>query len=134
MYVGLTAHHHTNTPTTGPFSSIHVVVLSDHPHPPSTTPTKPQVKEGSISLLGELVSDALVKAATPGDGGAKMRAAVAKMLPDVILRLIESLSDTRPAVKQAALRVFPEVRRGVGWMDGWMDGVGVMSWGVVWLE
>lgn len=38
-----------------------------------------------------------------------MRAQVAKMLPDVILKLIESLSDTRPAVKQAALKVFPEV-------------------------
>lgn len=39
-----------------------------------------------------------------------MRQQVAKMLPDVILKLIESLSDTRPAVKQAALKVFPEVR------------------------
>jgi hypothetical protein len=69
------------------------------------------VKEGSISLLGDLVADAL-KAACPD--AAELRAAVAKMLPDVILRLIESLSDTRPAVKQAALKVFPEV----GWWVG----------------
>lgn len=34
---------------------------------------------------------------------------IAKLFPDVILRLIESLGDTRPAVRQAALRIFPQV-------------------------
>lgn len=31
------------------------------------------------------------------------------MFPEVILKLIESLGDTRPAVRQAALKVFPQV-------------------------
>ncbi|TFJ80873.1 hypothetical protein NSK_007787, partial [Nannochloropsis salina CCMP1776] len=49
-----------------------------------------QVKEGSVRLLGEVVASAC----SVGQEN------IAKQLPDVILKLIETLSDTRPTVKQ----------------------------------
>jgi hypothetical protein len=58
-----------------------------------------QVKEGSIGLMADVASNERAKAQ------------VSKLVPGMILKLIECVTDTRPAVRATAMKVFPRVCR-----------------------